>query len=166
MATASTPALVIRPPEPLPACEAGESNQSYVARILAACTIESPDLPENASSEATVTPFNIGQIQTDLGNVQEDVKKLDTRVGTVETKVSALEERSYVMAGGVAGVEVGATSITIAYPSPGAWVPVFSNGGQVVIADILLANEDASFTLSWDTATTDPATINWIAYKR
>jgi len=154
--------LRIRPPEPMPDCMEGESAQDYFSRVLAQSAIESATTAENASGDSAPTPFNIGQVQSDVAQLQADVVELEDTVADHTTKINNFTD-GYVT--GVESFSTGATSVTPVFPSAGIWricgiVPLEQELTGLFVTNI----SESSFKINFGAVAAN-GSLHWAAKK-
>ncbi len=110
--------LRLRAPEPMPECVAGESPQDYFSRVLAEVAIESATTAENTSGDSAPTPFNLGQVQSDIEQAQQDITALQTSDTEQDT---AIEDLTGGIATGITNYASADTTAVISFPEDGVW---------------------------------------------
>lgn len=144
----------------MPECISGESPQDYFSRVLSQCALESATTAENASGDSAPTPFNIGQIQSDLAQAQTDIEALQTSDGEQQTSIDTLTAQ---IACGVQTYAISSTSAAVAFPSEGTWKVVVTPIGQTLAA-MWISISASSFTLNYTSAGA-AGSFSWIAVK-
>jgi hypothetical protein len=152
--------LRIRPPEPMPDCLTGETPQDYFARVLTQCSLESATSAENASGDSAPTPFNIGQIQSDVARNTADIAELTTEVGDLTTKVDALEIK---FASGTVSYGANSTQAAESLPSTGTWRVMLSPLGQA-LPGLYVVVATSSFVAHFETIA-NAGSIAYFAYR-
>jgi hypothetical protein len=154
--------LRIRPPEPMPDCLEGESAQDYFSRVLVQSAIESATTAENASGDSAPTPFNIGQVQSDLAQLQEDVAELEDSVADLTIKVNNLTDGD---ASGIETYVTGNTLVEVSLPSNGNWRVLGVVANESALANIFVNSLSvASFVINFDAAVAE-GSVTWHARK-
>jgi hypothetical protein len=153
--------LRIRPPEPLPACVDGMSAQDYFSLVLSLCSLESATTAENASGDPAPTPFNLGQIQSDLAVAQEDIVALQNSDLNQQT---AIDEMQGQFASGVGEFATGDTQTVIELPEDGVW-RVFVQATNAELPGLFVDNVSATSATVHFTAATTAGNFFWFAIK-
>jgi hypothetical protein len=153
--------LRIRPPQPMPECVEGESAQDYFARVLAECSLESATTAENASGDSAPTPFNIGQLQSDIAQAQEDIETLQTSDTEQQASLDAIDGQ---IATGVGTYALGDTTVSIAFPSSGTWRVFVMALGQALTTPFV-NNVSATTAVVNFGAAGAAGSFNWLAVK-
>lgn len=144
----------------MPDCLVGESPQDYFSRVLAQCGIESATSSENNSGDSAPTPFNIGQIQSDVARNAADIDTLEGQVGELETQVNDVAAR---IASGHVTYDEGDTEVNVGFPSSGDWHASVTPTG-VVPSDVVMSTNQSGFTITFAAAASTGG-FSWTAIK-